>query len=163
MQNKPLHWIGAFWLCVQTATLNAQQTTPATGGNAAGIGGSASYSVGLVVYTTNVKSSASVAQGVQQTYKISVIDATDQAKTVTLIATLFPNPTTNLITLKVDGYKLDSLNYQLYDISGVLLERQFLKNNETVIDVSKRPSSSYFLMIVEGKRVVKMFKIVKAK
>ncbi|MFT7299094.1 MAG: hypothetical protein ACI9WO_001916 [Sphingobacteriales bacterium] len=45
--------------------LQAQETVPATGGEATGNGGSSSYTVGQVVYTTNTGTNGSVAQGSQ--------------------------------------------------------------------------------------------------
>jgi hypothetical protein len=54
--------------------LHAQESPTSTGGDATGAGGSSSYSVGQVVYTTATGINGSVAQGVQQAYEISVID-----------------------------------------------------------------------------------------
>ena len=52
--------------------LHAQETVPATGGDATRAGGSSSYTLGQVVYTTNTGTNGSVAQGVQQPYEISI-------------------------------------------------------------------------------------------
>jgi hypothetical protein len=45
---------------------------PQAGGEATGSGGSVSYSVGQVVYTTNTGINGSVAQGVQQPYEFQM-------------------------------------------------------------------------------------------
>ena len=50
--------------------IQAQQTTVAAGGDASGIGGTFSYSIGQVVYTYIYGSDVLVAQGVQQPYEI---------------------------------------------------------------------------------------------
>ena len=81
----------------------AQETVPATGGNASGSGGSASYSIGQMVYTTNTGTNGSVAQGVQQPYEISVITGIEEAKGISLNCSAYPNPTIEFITLKVDA------------------------------------------------------------
>ena len=52
--------------------LHAQENTTAAGGEATGSGGTASYSVGQVVYTTVTGTNGSVAQGVQHPYEISI-------------------------------------------------------------------------------------------
>ena len=52
-------------LLFSTIQLHAQETVPATGGDATGSGGTSSYTVGQVVCTTNTGSNGSVAQGVQ--------------------------------------------------------------------------------------------------
>ncbi|MBV1889111.1 MAG: HYR domain-containing protein, partial [Proteobacteria bacterium] len=46
--------------------ISAQESINVSGGDATGTGGSSSYSVGQVFYTTNVGATGSVAQGVQQ-------------------------------------------------------------------------------------------------
>ena len=48
--------------------LHAQESPTASGGEATGTGGTASYSVGQVVYTTNTDATGTVTQGVQQAY-----------------------------------------------------------------------------------------------
>jgi hypothetical protein len=73
--------------------LKAQESINAAGGNTTGSGGSASYSVGQVVYTTNTGTNGSVAQGVQQAYEI---------------------PTETTITQTIDfipGWNIFSLNH----------------------------------------------------
>ena len=50
--------------------LQAQESPTAAGGEATGSGGTASYSIGQVVYTTNTGTNGSVAQGVQQPFVI---------------------------------------------------------------------------------------------
>ena len=46
----------------------AQESVNAAGGDATGMGGTASYSVGQVVYTTIGENGTTVAQGVQQAF-----------------------------------------------------------------------------------------------
>ena len=58
-----------FNFCLSTAT--AQESINATGGDASGSAGSASYSVGQVAYQTLAGTNGSIAEGVQQAYKIS--------------------------------------------------------------------------------------------
>ena len=55
----------AFCLFVLGMTIQAQNAIPAAGGNAAGAGGTVSYTVGQAVYTTNTGTTGSVVQGVQ--------------------------------------------------------------------------------------------------
>ena len=55
--------------------LHAQESPTAAGGEATGTGGTSSYSVGQVVYTTATGTNGSLAQGVQQPYEISVTNS----------------------------------------------------------------------------------------
>lgn len=92
---------------LELTELRAQDAVPMSGGNASGSGGSACYSVGLVVYTTNTGTNGSVAQGVQQPFEISVVSGIEDAKEITLQYSVYPNPATNYLILKIEG-KLQS-------------------------------------------------------
>jgi len=104
--------------------LQAQETIPATGGNATGSGGSASYSVGQVVYTTNTGTNGSVAQGVQQPFEISVVTGIEQTKGINLSVSAYPNPATDFLMLKVENYDNGNLSYQLFDMNSKLLQNK---------------------------------------
>ena len=108
----------ALFVLLGTAGLYAQETTTTTGGDASGTGGTASYSVGQVFYTTNTGTNGSVAQGVQQSYEISTITGINITG-INLELSVYPNPTTGYLTLKVEDVELSTLNFQLYDIQGI--------------------------------------------
>jgi len=142
-------------------TSQAQQTIPTSGGNATGSGGSVSYSVGQVVYTTNTGISGSVAQGVQQPFEISVVTGVEEAKGITLVSSVYPNPTNDYIKLKIENYQLAKLAYQLYDMNGKLIESKKIESNETTIAMKVLVASTYFLKVIDNNNVVKTFKIIK--
>jgi len=139
----------------------AQETIPASGGNATGSGGTASYSIGQIVYTTSIGSNGSVSQGVQQPYEISIIDGVEEAKDIALATFAYPNPTVDLLTLKVVNYNVENLSYALSDINGKLLVYQKIIGNETTIEMKNYPNAIYFLKVVHGEKEVKLFKIIK--
>lgn len=161
MRHKKLKLSAVLLIGLGLSGLQAQEAIPATGGNASGSGGSASYSVGQVVYTTNTGTNGSVAQGVQQPYEISVISGIEQAKGINLICSAYPNPTTDFLTLNVENYDNENLSYQLFDISGKLLENKKLTSNETRIDMNNRVPAIYFLKVMDNQIEVKTFKIIK--
>jgi len=137
----------------------AQQATTASGGDASGSGGSAAYSVGQIVYTTNTGTTGSVAQGVQQPYEISI--TTGLAETgINLNLTAYPNPTTNYLMLQIDNYDKD-LSYQLFNISGKLLESNTIVANSTTIKMENYPQATYLLNVMDNNKTIKTFKIIK--
>ena len=140
--------------------LHAQETTAATGGESSGTGGTASYTIGQVVYTTATGANGSVAQGVQQPYEISVILGIEVAE-INLGISAYPNPTTNLLTLKIGNYGNEKLTYQLYDLLGRLLDKKQVTSNNTTIIMERLPNSTYFLKVSNNKQFVKSFKIIK--
>jgi hypothetical protein len=144
--------------------LQAQDAIPATGGKASGSGGNGSYSVGQVVYTTNTSSSGSVAQGVQQTFDITVFNSIDEARNISLLCKAYPNPTIDKLMIKIDASTTNrnqTLCYQLYDITGKILQSQKIEDDETSISMEGLVSATYFLKISDYNKVIKTFKIIK--
>lgn len=142
--------------------LQAQTTIPASGGNATGGGGTASYSVGQIVYTTNTNSNGSVAQGVQQPYEISIVTGIKEALGISLEVSVYPNPAQNFITLNIKNYEVENLRYELYDINGSLIKENKVEGNEIQILIHNLKPSVYFLKVTENNKVIKTFKIVKS-
>ncbi len=122
MRHKKLKLSAIILLGLGLTGLQAQESVNATGGDASGSGGSVSYSVGQVVYTTNTGTNGSVTQGVQQPYEISVVTAIEEAKGINLTVTAYPNPATDYLTLRIDEFEISNLSFQLYDMSGKLLQ-----------------------------------------
>jgi hypothetical protein len=145
---------------IYSVGLKAQETVPATGGEATGTSGTASYSVGQVVYTTNTATSGSIAQGVQQPYEISTsvgIEVTE----INLELMAYPNPTNNILTLNIGNYDMEQLTYQLYDIQGELLRNKPVVSSSTTIAMKNLPVSTYLLNIQDNSSLIKTFRIVK--
>jgi hypothetical protein len=162
--------------------LQAQTSLNATGSNASGSGGSVSYSVGQVVYTTNTGTSGSVAEGVQQTYQISTVSAIETAGEITLSVSAYPNPTTDYLTLSIDGdvqaqFIASQFIASLYDINGKLLQQTKITSKQTRIEMVNLISGTYFVRVNQNQsevhhvksnhaaakqlNVVKTFKIIK--
>lgn len=140
--------------------LQAQEAISAAGSNASGSGGSASYSVGQVVYTTNTGTNGTVYQGVQLPYEIFEV-IIDGLKGITLECSAYPNPTSDFLILKADYTGTSTMSLQLYDINGKLLETQKVESTETRIDMSQLAVSTYFLRVIQDEKEIKSFKIIK--
>jgi len=151
----------AFCLFGFGTTGQAQNSIPASGGNASGSGGTVSYSIGQVVYTNYTGTNGSVAQGVQQPYEISVVTGIVEAKDISLEIDVYPNPATDFVKLKIENYEVKNLRYQLYDINGSLLKDNKVEGNETSISMQNLLPSVYFLKITDNNKVIKTFKIIK--
>ncbi len=158
----------AFTFSLSTAT--AQESLNATGGDASGSGGSVSYSVGQVAYQTHTSTSGSVAEGIQQTYEISVVIGLEEAIGINLSVSAYPNPTTDYLTLSINDnvktrHDLSLLSYQLYDMNGKLLQGEKIRGNQTSIVMSSLVPATYFVRVVKTShdlsQEVKTFKIIK--
>lgn len=161
MRHKKFKFSAVLLLGLGLTGLQAQTSVNATGGNASGSGGTVAYSVGQVVYTTNTGTNGSVAQGVQKPFEISVVTAIEEAKGINLSVSAYPNPTTDNLTLEVKDFKLSTLHFQLYDMSGKLLQSEKITGNQTSIVMSNLVPANYFVKVVQNNKEVKTFKIIK--
>lgn len=154
--------LGALFLFLIGMTgLHAQVAVATTGGNASGAGGTSSYTVGQIGYTTNTGTNGSVAQGVQQPFEISIVDGVQEAKDIDLSCMLFPNPTTDFVNLKLNSFKVENISYQIFDFNGKLLDLKKVLSSETSIDMKSYADAVYFLKVFQGEKELKTFKIVK--
>src|SRR5690554_726866 len=161
MRHKRLKLSAVLLLGLGLTGLQAQTSVNATDGDVSGSGGSVSYSVGQVVYTTHTGTSGSVAEGVQQPYEISVVTGLEEAQSINLSVTAYPNPTTDYLTLRIDEFEISNLSFQLYDMSGKLLQNEKITGNQTSIVMSNLLPATYFVKVIQGNKEVKTFKIIK--
>ena len=139
----------------------AQQTVSTAGGEATGAGGTVSFTIGQVAYTTNTESEGTVTQGVQQPYEIFVISSIEERYGITLQLSVYPNPASTNLKLISVNCTTGNLTYQLYDANGKLLENKKLDDVETNIQMDKLAPSVYFLKVTDNNKEVKTFKIIK--
>ena len=161
MRHKKLNLSAVLSLGLGLTGLQAQESINTTGGNASGSGGSASYSVGQVVYTANIGANGSELQGVQQPYEISVVTGIEEARDINISVSAYPNPTTDYLTLSISQFENSNLSYQLYDIEGKLLQSKIITGNQTTIVMSKLETANYFVKVFQENKEVKTFKIIK--
>ena len=155
---KTLLIFTSFFVCT---SLHAQASFSASADQVSGAGGSLSYSVGQVVFATyRDENMGSVAQGVQQTYNITALLGVEIAA-IKLELMAYPNPTQDILTIKIDNYKNQSLTYQLYDLQGKLWDSQFLQGAQTQLDMKDLAGGSYLLSIQENETFIKTFRIIK--
>ena len=78
---------------------------------------------------------------------------------------IFPNPTPDFINLRISNFEIpaDGLTAQLYDKHGRLLQVFQVTELLTNMDLSVYPSATYQLRVMDGKRLLKTFQIVKNK
>ena len=140
--------------------VQAQETTNSSGGDATDSGGTVSYSIGQVVYTTNTGGNGSVAQGVQHAYEIVTVGIKETELNISLTA--FPNPTTDNLTMQISDYNNKKLSYQLFDMQGKQLSNGQITEQQTQINMNSFPTATYFINVVnQENKQVQSFKIIK--
>ncbi len=147
-------------LALLATSLQAQQLPVATGGDAAGTGGSISYSVGQPAYTAPSAATGTVAQGVQQPYEISVTTGIDgQAAAFSLTAG--PNPATDALELIVTGALPDHTGYNLRNAAGKLIAGDRIAGQRTRIAMNGLPTGVYLLEVTAPGGPIRSFRIAK--
>jgi hypothetical protein len=162
MKNKTLFFLAFLLSFLLSFSMNAQtshQVLSATGGDASGSGGSVAYSVGQIVYTTSTGTSGSVAQGVEQAYEISSVGIKETALNISL--SIFPNPTSDYLTLKVQDYNNEALSYSLLDEQGKLVLNEQITNQDTQVAMSNLARGAYFINVLQENKKIQTFKIIK--
>ena len=144
-----------------TVNLSAQETTTTTGGNASGSGGSASYSIGQVFYTLNTGSSATIWQGVQQPFEISVVISSVKEISLKPKLSVYPIPTSAFLKLRVDDYDITKLSFKLIDMNGKIHSTTKPVSSVSLIPVAHLAKGVYFVNVLEGSKCIKSFKIIK--
>lgn len=150
-----------FFILSVSNMLVAQNAITVSGSNGSSSTGNVSFSVGQPAYVTDFASNGSVSEGVQQPYEISTVLSIKEAQEIHLLLSVFPNPTSNFVTLKVENYDFESLHIQLIDANGKLFYNGNTTQNETKIEIGSFTSSIYFLKVSDDKKELKTFKILK--
>lgn len=164
MRHKKVKLFAIFLLVLGLNGLQAQTAILASGGDASGRGGTMSYSVGQVVYSTYSIANVTVAEGVQQPYEISVFTELEKAGEANFSISVYPNPIKDFLNLKiVDSSILNihSLSYQIYTSSGTLIINRDIDNSETNISMGNLAPATYFLAVSLNNKEMKSFKIIK--
>ena len=138
----------------------AQETNPASGGEAAGSGGTVSYTVGQLVYTNPTTASGSLHQGIQQSFEFVTL-SNPELTAVTLNAFTYPNPTTDYVTLGLKEGNFTGLSYEMVDLLGRFISKGTVAASETKIGMKSLPIGVYILRVQQNNQALKTFKIIK--
>jgi len=148
--------------CALVISTFGQSAIVPVGGTASGSGGSATYTIGQPAIQRVQNGGTYIIEGVQQPYEIQTVGV-DNHPGITLEAIVYPNPTRNVVHLRIRNYEIpaEGLTAQLYDNNGKLLRMFDVTELETEIDMNTYPSATYQLRVLDGKSLLKTFKVVK--
>lgn len=152
-----------FLLSFVAVSVMAQETIATAGGDISGASGSVSFTVGQIAVQTVSDGNHSIVEGVQQTYQVSVVGVDDYPD-ITLSATIYPNPTTNYLTLSLsDNYDLTGLECRIFDGNGKFLDRKMVTEFRTELDLTRYATGTYFVNLYRAKQLMKSFKVIKVR
>ncbi|MFT6922238.1 MAG: hypothetical protein ACJA1C_001240 [Crocinitomicaceae bacterium] len=138
----------------------SQTATLPTGGEANGAGGTSSYSIGQVAYTTISGSVGSSAQGVQHSYEISDVSVFTMGENL-LELSVYPNPTADFIIIQLEEISNEALSFQLVNSRGQIVQNGSLFKETTQITLAEYQSAYYMLHIINNNQIARTFKVLK--
>ncbi len=155
---QKLFFLFAFF--VASVSSQAQESVNASGGVVRGNGGTVSFSVGQMVYTTDSKEAGSVVQGIQRPYKISTANIKKLDNTISFKA--YPNPSSDDLFLEMNAFRNEKLNYQLYDMQGKLIITNPIEIPKTQINMRALAVGAYVIHIYDSKnQAIQTIQIIK--
>lgn len=149
-----------FFMALAFSKVFSQEAIATSGTTFSNSQGEVSYTVGQIVFTTNLASEGSIAQGVHQTYDSETL-SNSEPTIDNFDVLIYPNPTQNNINIKFNSAVQNNLNYELFDIQGRIIRSQRVEFNNTTISLSTLPASIYMLQIKSDNKILKTFKIIK--
>jgi hypothetical protein len=129
--------------------VQAQESVNATGGVDTGTGGTVSFSVGQMVYTTDSKESGSMVQGIQRPYRITTTDIRKVNDDLSFKA--YPNPSSDDLFLEMNAYRSEKFVYHLYDMQGKLIITNPIESPKTQINMRALAVGAYLMQIYNSK------------
>ena len=73
---------------------------------------------------------------------------------------MYPNPARDFVKVKFDGESESKLNLEVYDVRGIKVLTQILKNGETEIPVSALSSGAYVFKFADEKGEMVVHKLL---
>lgn len=146
-------------LCMSSAY--AQESIVAAGGSSSGPGGTSTFSVGQIVYTSLAGNQRYAIEGIQQPYEIATLGK-DEFSEINLVMSAYPNPATDILNLVVTDHKFDNLSCSMFDINGKVVSQNLkIVSSETTVSMQGLNQGIYFLKVNDNAKNIKTFKIIK--
>jgi hypothetical protein len=139
--------------------LLAQQVVATAGGTLGNAGGSISYTIGEGVAQTLTHGDKTITEGFHQTSL--TVKIVSELIELDFTITVSPNPASDILKIKVTKENVSGLQYSLSDIYGKLIFRKNIESDETIVTVNQLKAGLYILVITEGTKELKTFKIIK--
>ena len=71
----------------------------------------------------------------------------------------YPNPAKEFVILRIEEFQ--GFSYALYDLTGRIIEKNEIFRTETEIDFNILQPSTYILKVLNNKKDIRTFKIIK--
>lgn len=140
-----------------TISISAQEVVSSQGGTYFNSAGTIDYSVGEVIINTGANGSNDFTQGFHQTNWnfLGLEDNTTDCEAI-----IFPNPTEDLLNIRMDIF--ENVTYMMYDALGKLVLQGILSSEITPIKVKQLAPGSHSITLNSPTQILKTFKLIKS-
>lgn len=118
-----------------------------------------SWTIGEPVITTFSNENFHLTQGFHQT-KI-MVTAVNQISELTANILAYPNPTSDVLKVKIDNAEQQGLHCILYSTDGRMMFQKQIESSISEIPMHSYVSATYFLKVFDSDKALKIFKIIK--
>lgn len=146
-------------ITINQALCYSQESFVSSGASIKTASGSVSFSIGQVFHNIIYGHTHTSSHGLQQPYEISTVVSVEND--FILEISLFPNPTLDQLTLRIENEFLGNAEYEIFDMLGNSLDCSKIFQSDTNITFDKYPANVYLLKIKIDNKKSKVFKIVK--
>jgi hypothetical protein len=137
----------------------SQEAIPVSVGEVTGFGGSGSYTVGQVFYTSHTATTGLVLQGVQQLFELQTL-RNPALTAVNLSVFPYPNPAKDFIVLEITDRGINDLRYTLFEVNGRDIVSKAITASSTQIQMKYLAVGAYVLKVIQKNKALKSFKIL---
>lgn len=128
------------WLDAQTAQVVA-----------GGDGDCLAFSIGQAVAGTAASDCGSAEIGVQQTYVLQVTGFDPTLNTLSADVSVYPNPTSSSVSIKIDSSLKDEIHYRLVAVNGqTVAAGSFAATQLYILDMQSLPAATYILHVEQA-------------
>lgn len=112
---------------------------------------SLSWSLGEISINTIYSNDAILTQGFQQTGIYTTATLNPEMK---MNLSLYPNPTFDYITIKIEDDEYDNKAFRIIDISGKICYHGIITSKKHIIDISNFTAGLYFITLTREKDMI---------
>lgn len=148
-----------------TTGLRAQVIIGSSGGDVVNETGSMTVTIGQAFMSSAEGPEGSIIQGVQIPNELLGVGVNEiPLSALNIKMTVFPNPTTDFVNLRIedDDFYSKSYRYYLYRLDGSFMKTERITSDIIKIDLSNYAAHSYLLKIVGNNQNYELFKITKS-
>ncbi len=116
------------------------------------------WSIGECVTATHNAGDYVITQGFHQNFY--VITTVENLR-ADIYMSVYPNPTSDFISLKIESSEVEDLQYTITDFSGKVLQISNFAGDIEQINFTNYAVGTYFISVMENNQLIKSFKIIK--